>query len=674
MKIKKIENINYFIVIIIAVLLVMLTGCNNKNDDDISNKLESPQNLTLTKEEYLKWDKVENAKGYTVSIQQINSDTKTYDVKDNEFDIFELLDEVGEYNLSVIAYNDSFKSDMSDVINYQIKDQADQFDYRLMSNSYYRASPKKGAVLEGKLVFPKEYNGLPVNEIDHIKEFHNITGAIYSDTVIKALGFTKCNNLRRIKFSPNMDVIYSETFVDLINIKELVFPEGVERLFGNSISNLSSLKTIKFSKTVKNLGNPLFKECYELENIDIPDDNPYFKCINNYIIEKETERIVYGNPYYEIPECAKIIGKSAFVAFTSLTELTIPGHIKRIEANAFTGTNYRKIIIEEGVEQIGEAFKSIDQLEEIFLPSTLIYLANSNFQEAKGLKKIEFPNGNSRYKVENNCLVDTETKTLMVGYGTTPIIPSDVEVIGNSAFEGSALTQIHIPSNVKTINTVAFRKCYNLTSVTFDEGVEEIKVWAFAYCPNVDQIILPKSLKIIGQGIFTATYCTVYLYNTIESIQEFAFKNSTVYTDLDYNFLLNDVDINNSNYFNGCSICTDCDISKGYLYSYTYHENSNSYLSKKNNKIGGYSIWGNMGYAQTTDIIEIPYRDGYEFKGFSYTKDSKEIDVELEYKYFEYDDLYNIDRGAKRYCYSIKFPKTLTEGTILYAVWEKTAQ
>ena len=675
MKIEKIRNINYYIVIIITVLLVMLTGCNNKNDD-ISNKLEAPQNLTLTKDEYLKWDKVESAKGYTVTIQQINLDTKTYDVKNNEFDIFELLDEVGEYNLSVIAYNDSAKSAMSNVINYQIKDQSDQFDYVLKNNSYYRAVPKKDAILEGKLVFPKEYNGLPVNEIDHIKECHNITGAIYSDIVTMGLGFKKCNNIRRIKFSPNMDTIYSGSFLDCINIKELILPDGIENLFGDSIYNLSSLKTIKFSKTVKSIGNPLFKECYELENIEIPEDNPYYKSINNHIIEKANERIVYGNPYYEIPECAKIIGRNAYVAFSSLNEITIPGNIKRIENYAFVNTNYRKIVIEEGVEEIISAFKNNTHLEEIYLPSTLKNLSYDNFNNSPSLKKIVFPNGNDKYRVEGNCLIDNETKTLQTGFGQTVVIPSDIKIIGNSAFLRSIITEINIPSNIEKIEYGAFRECVKLTKVTFEEGIKEIGAWAFAESFHIKSINIPKSVKIIGTAAFYQCFCPIILHNTFDSISSNgAFECTSVYTDITYDEFSEkyySVSVGTGE-FGRASLCLNCTFVDDYLYSYQYIEEQLTERTKRKN----YQLHGYMddGWLQLdiTDIIEVPYREGYEFMGFSFEKDSDNVDVEVEYRRHIYNDYATESymTVVTRYCYSIKFPKNLQNGQILYAIWKK---
>lgn len=81
-------------------------------------------------------------------------------------------------------------------------------------------------------------------------------------------------------------------------------------------------------------------------------------------------------------------------------------------------------------------------------------------------------------------------------------IPSTVTTIGNNAFYSSAIIGVTIPSSVKTIGDNAFRQCANLGSVTIAEGVETIGQNAFRACGNLTSIALPASIGEIGEAAF----------------------------------------------------------------------------------------------------------------------------------------------------------------------------
>ena len=64
------------------------------------------------------------------------------------------------------------------------------------------------------------------------------------------------------------------------------------------------------------------------------------------------------------------------------------------------------------------------------------------------------------------------------------------------------MTQISIPSNVKTINKGVFSSCDNLKSVSLPDGITSIKLCAFADCGNLQTINIPKSVTSIEMEVF----------------------------------------------------------------------------------------------------------------------------------------------------------------------------
>ena len=96
------------------------------------------------------------------------------------------------------------------------------------------------------------------------------------------------------------------------------------------------------------------------------------------------------------------------------------------------------------------------------------------------IESIEVEDGNEYFHSKNNCLIETATKTLVLGCKNS-IIPDDgsVEIIGEYAFNG----------------------CMGATSIEIPEGVKEIHNMAFAYT-DFEEIVIPASIELIAEESF----------------------------------------------------------------------------------------------------------------------------------------------------------------------------
>ena len=82
-------------------------------------------------------------------------------------------------------------------------------------------------------------------------------------------------------------------------------------------------------------------------------------------------------------------------------------------------------------------------------------------------------------------------------------IPPSVKKIGNYAFFGNRLLEkIKIPSSVKIIEEYLFSNCIKLNEVIIEDGVEEIKYYAF-HDNMLSNIIIPLSVTSIGNYAFS---------------------------------------------------------------------------------------------------------------------------------------------------------------------------
>ena len=77
-----------------------------------------------------------------------------------------------------------------------------------------------------------------------------------------------------------------------------------------------------------------------------------------------------------------------------------------------------------------------------------------------------------------------------------------VTVIDNKAFNYSDIISVTIPASVTRLGNYAFGHCYQLSSISFAEGLISIGYDAFSECSNLSSITLPNSLISIEDGAF----------------------------------------------------------------------------------------------------------------------------------------------------------------------------
>ena len=160
----------------------------------------------------------------------------------------------------------------------------------------------------------------------------------------------------------------------------------------------------------------------------------------------------------------------------------------------------KRLIVDDGVTSLGDCVlhgfdgkHDAESLEEVTLPEGLTYLGNYAFFGAAKLKSITLPG-----------TLTTKSITL----------PGTLTTIGIGAFDGCAgLTDITIPSNVKTIKEGAFGAT-GLTSVTLSDNLETLGQGVFRGCPQLTSIHIPKSVKSMGAEMFG--YCDALTCITFE--------------------------------------------------------------------------------------------------------------------------------------------------------------
>lgn len=214
-------------------------------------------------------------------------------------------------------------------------------------------------------------------------------------------------------------------------------------------------------------------------------------------------------------DVTEIVG-SAFTFCPNLTQVTIAAKITGIEASAFSGTT---------------------SLTTIQIPASVTTIEGGAFT-GSGISTFTVAEGGNSFKTDDSgkALLTNDGKTLVAFAPSATgsyTIPDGVETIGNSSFQGTAITSLEIPSSVKTIGEGAFFRSA-LTSIVIGEAVETIGETAF-FSSAITSIVIPSSVTSIEYTAFAwsgALTTVTFEGATAPTIGEGIFVNCNNLTDI----------------------------------------------------------------------------------------------------------------------------------------------
>lgn len=203
----------------------------------------------------------------------------------------------------------------------------------------------------------------------------------------------------------------------------------------------------------------------------------------------ETEEPVYENvtyDYFSDGECW-VLGSGHLDGDRLLYELAkknVNG-IKKLligrGVNISNGTYLNSGIPIEAIECMGDNGRT---LTRFCIPESLKEITLSDFEE------IEYNAFYSSKHISNHTL-----RPLKVNF------PNSIKVIGHDAFRSTDIEEIVFPKNLKSIGSIAFTDCKNLTNIKLNDGLEVIESEAFERT-GLKSVNIPASVKEIGENAF----------------------------------------------------------------------------------------------------------------------------------------------------------------------------
>lgn len=333
-------------------------------------------------------------------------------------------------------------------------------------------------------------------------------GVIYLGHI--AMGFKGEVFEEKLIIKEGTRVIAGSSFSGEDSLVEVVFPSTLEIICSDAFIACDNLKKINIPDSIKEINNSAFERCVELETIET--DNTDAK-ISRYAFwgtkweEQQNEDLVSlcgtllaytkegdGQDVF-IGDSVKRISEFVFETHENMGIIHIPAGCTEISEWAFQDSSCKGFYVDENnlsycSDDKGNLFSkdktkliryaALNEDKVYTVPDYVTYIADEAFSNAKSLEEV--------------------------------VIHGKVAHIGSDAFyKTTALRSISVSEDnsiFRSIDGVLFDKegtrliCYtngsDMRSYTIPDGVTEVYDWAFAYCEDIEEIVIPDSVERVG--------------------------------------------------------------------------------------------------------------------------------------------------------------------------------
>lgn len=205
------------------------------------------------------------------------------------------------------------------------------------------------------------------------------------------------------------------------------------------------------------------------------------------------------------------IGSNAMQNCSIMTAVEVPFTVSIINNYAFYNcTKLKDVKLHEGLQMINQFVFSHDgQLTRLDIPATVDSISGTFVNYCNGLTGINVDGGNGHYVDIAGVLYTKDKKRLVAapgGHGTSLTVADGTQVIGSSALRGySNLQDIVLPKSLRVIESSAFFDNTSLATVKVPKGVTSIGNNAFGGCTSLSSAELPETLTNLDILAFNNT-------------------------------------------------------------------------------------------------------------------------------------------------------------------------
>lgn len=208
------------------------------------------------------------------------------------------------------------------------------------------------------------------------------TSAIPSSiTEIGDFAFVNSQNLLASPSHENLKKVGESSFQNC-GFAKLNLPSTLESIGRCAYAN-NYLRTLSIPASVSEIGDYAFFG-NTLETIIVETGNEIFDSRDNCnaVIRTATNELIMGCDETVIPQDVEVIGKGAFMECKTMTDISWPKVLRRIDDYAFLKCEaITKLELPEGLDSIGaSAFYGCSELTVVSIPSTVTFIGKGAFR------------------------------------------------------------------------------------------------------------------------------------------------------------------------------------------------------------------------------------------------------------------------------------------------------
>lgn len=348
--------------------------------------------------------------------------------------------------------------------------------------------------------------------------------------IIDENAFDGCVNLESVYASENCNLnkIAANAFKDCKNLKSMVIPSNVETIESYAFYNCYLLNEVTFkTNKLESLPSYCFANCNSLESITFPANLNTIEAYAFYQTALKKVNFISSIENIEAYAFANIgkaannkLAPSLWKITPTLKEINFEDNtnIYYIGKHAFENNILQSLDIPviEGLTLDEFSFAKSNALQTVTLEEGLI-VGKGIFS---GSNNINTVNMHSDFSVTGifggaNQMVPSVLSKVVILDGSTEIDAYEFAGLG-------MIKEVVLPSSVKTIGDYAFYGCRNLENIDLSK-IEAIGEYSFASCDKLTNVNISSTLDYIGDKAFLSSK---YLKDLASTESDFVIVNN----------------------------------------------------------------------------------------------------------------------------------------------------
>ena len=449
---------------------------------------------------------------------------------------------------------------------------------RIDKNAFYECKSLKRVALPEGLVSIGDYAFQNCESLTDV----TVSGGTLA---IGKYAFYCCKSLENLALQEGLTTIGECAFADCDNLKSISIPNSVKTIEGSLFSSSEGLEDVRLGSGLTAVPSAMFNGCSSLKGISLPNSitsigtNAFLDCISLERVRiSDNISTIESTAFQNCKALRSFTGKSAsqdgrflslgnrLIAFapSGITKCAVPDNISIIGKSLFSGcAGLKEVVISNSVTTIEDyAFAFCSDLESITIPKNVMTIGSLVFRNCTGLKSVyckpEVPpmlGSDVFYSLPSDCRIYVPAASVASYKGEQgwssyadfiegyEFVDDDPVVMptpnNNQIFYISSNSSVVTPYDQSAFNVSITSNVYspdrNLGIITFSKDVTKVGENAFKDCVALTAVILPESIKTVGNNAFSGTKLTEFkLPPQAYQIGDYAFDGCTELKDVDF--------------------------------------------------------------------------------------------------------------------------------------------